>query len=591
MRRRRCHEADHQARRDGRGVRARAHRLRDVLGRRSDDGGSAARRSRAASPLRTSRWPTEVGEPEGSLSVLAWPGYAEDGSTDKSVDWVTPFEEETGCQVDVKYFGTSDEAVNLMKSGQYDVVSASGDASLRLIAGGDVAPVNTDLIPNYADVWSFLKDRDWNSVGGQMYGVPHGYGANLLMYNTDVVTPAPTSWSAVFDDASSYSGKVTAYDSPIYIADAALYLMETQPDLGIENPYSLDEDQLAAAVDLLKKQRENVGEYWSDYLKEIQSFKTGDSVVGTTWQVIVNLAKDEKAPVEAILPEEGATGWSDTWMVGSETESPNCAYRLARPHHQPRGQRVRRRVVRRGPGQREGVRPDEQGVLRDLPRGRRGLRRADPLLDDPHRAVPGRPHGRDVHDVPGLDPGLDRDQGLTHGVTAAVGRWCGIPPVGRAAPPPPAAAGPAAGPADALARRALPRLAGGAVHHLAVDRRRLRRQHRARLEPRQLPRPVHHRRLPHHHHPHAADRGGGDGDRRAAGVPDRALHGQGRLAPAPARARHRRADPAVGVVPRQGVRLARHVRHAAGRWTTSASRPATGSSPRSSRCPTCGCPT
>ena len=52
----------------------------------------------------------------------------------------------------VKYFGTSDEAVNLMKTGDYDVVSASGDATLRLIAGGDVAPVNTDLLPNYADI-------------------------------------------------------------------------------------------------------------------------------------------------------------------------------------------------------------------------------------------------------------------------------------------------------------------------------------------------------------------------------------------------------------------------------------------------------
>ncbi len=267
-----------------------------------------------------------LGDGEGSLSVLAWPGYAEDGSTDTSVDWVTPFEKETGCQVEVKYFGTSDEAVSLMKSGQYDVVSASGDASLRLIAGGDVAPVNTDLIDNYADVWSFLKDRDWNSVDGQMYGVPHGYGANLLMYNTDEVDPAPTSWSSVFDDASAYTGKVTSYDSPIYIADAALYLMNTQPDLGIEDPYALDADQLAAAVDLLKSQREHVGEYWSDYLKETQAFKTGDSVIGTTWQVIANLAESEGAKVEAFLPDEGSTGWSDTWMVGSKTEHPNCAY-------------------------------------------------------------------------------------------------------------------------------------------------------------------------------------------------------------------------------------------------------------------------
>ncbi|MFN8189052.1 MAG: ABC transporter substrate-binding protein [Nocardioidaceae bacterium] len=269
---------------------------------------------------------TELGDNEGTLSVLAWPGYAEDGSTDPSVDWVTPFEKETGCQVDVKVFGTSDEAVNLMNSGQYDVVSASGDASLRLIASGAVAPVNTDLVPNYADVFDFLKNRDWNSVDGQMYGIPHGWGANLLMYRTDKVSPAPTSWSAVFDDASQYAGKVTSYDSPIYIADAALYLMKTQPDLGIKNPYALDEKQLAAAVDLLKAQRENVGEYWSDYLKQIQSFSNGDSVIGTSWQVIVNLAQSEKVPVEAILPTEGATGWSDTWMISSKTEHPNCAY-------------------------------------------------------------------------------------------------------------------------------------------------------------------------------------------------------------------------------------------------------------------------
>jgi putative spermidine/putrescine transport system substrate-binding protein len=268
----------------------------------------------------------ELGDMEGEVNILAWPGYAEDGTTDPAVDWVTPFEEATGCQANIKYFATSDEAVQLMKTGEYDVVSASGDASLRMIAAGDVEPVNTDLIPNYADVYDYLKDREWNSVDGQMYGVPHGYGANLLMWRTDVVDPAPTSWSAVFDDASANSGKVTAYDSPIYIADAALYLMATQPDLGIEHPYALDDDQLAAAVDLLKAQKEHVGEYWSDYLKEVQAFTTGDSVVGTTWQVIASLAQSEGAPVEAFLPEEGSTGWSDTWMIGAKAKNPNCGY-------------------------------------------------------------------------------------------------------------------------------------------------------------------------------------------------------------------------------------------------------------------------
>ena len=268
----------------------------------------------------------ELGDYEGQVSILAWPGYVEDGSNDPEVDWVSGFEEETGCEVTSKSYGTSDEAVNLMKTGDYDVIAASGDATLRLIAAGDVAPVNTDLIPSYEGIYDFLKEKEWNSVDGQSYGVPHGYGANLLLYNTEVVTPAPTSWDVVFDNASEYSGKITAYDSPIYIADAAVYLMTHQPELGIQNPYALDEEQFAAAVDLLKAQREHVGEYWSDYLKEIQAFETGDSVAGTTWQVIQNSLAGEGAPTEAVLPEEGATGWSDTWMIASAAKNPNCAY-------------------------------------------------------------------------------------------------------------------------------------------------------------------------------------------------------------------------------------------------------------------------
>ena len=268
----------------------------------------------------------QLGQPEGRLNILAWPGYAENGSNDPKVDWVTPFEKETGCKVDVKPFGTSDEAVTLMKTGQYDVVSASGDASLRLIASGDVEPVTTSLVPNYADVYAFLKNKPWNSVGGVAYGIPHGWGANVLTWRTDKVTPAPDSWSVMFDPNSPYKGKIIAYDSPIYIADAALYLMKHQPDLGIKDPYALDDKQFQAAVGLLKQQRPMVSEYWSDYLKESQSLKNGDSVVGTAWQVTVNLTAGEGSPLRSVLPSEGATGWSDTWMVATKSTHKTCAY-------------------------------------------------------------------------------------------------------------------------------------------------------------------------------------------------------------------------------------------------------------------------
>jgi putative spermidine/putrescine transport system substrate-binding protein len=286
-----------------------------------DDDGDSTSASTEESDL-----PTEVGEGEGELNLVAWAGYTEDGSTDPDVDWVTDFEKETGCQVNVKTGNTSDEMVQLMRSGGYDGVSASGDATTRLIEGGDVSPVNTDLIPNYADVYEALKNQDFNSVDGQMYGVPHGRGSNLLMYDPDEVSPAPTSWEVVFDGAEEYSGQVTAYDNPIYIADAALYLREHQPDLGIEDPYELDQEQFDAAIELLKAQSEHVGEYWSDYTKEISAFANGDSSVGTTWQVINNLLVADGGKEEVVLPEEGATGWSDTWMISSEAEHPNCMY-------------------------------------------------------------------------------------------------------------------------------------------------------------------------------------------------------------------------------------------------------------------------
>ncbi len=273
-----------------------------------------------------------VGEGEGKVTVLAWPGYVEDGTTSPDVDWVSSFETETGCDVTVQTFGTSDEAFTLFQTNptQYDVISASGDATLRLVAGGFVQPVNVDLIPSYAEIFADLKDKDYNTVDGVHYGVPHGRGANVLMWRTDEVTTAPTSWSALFDPASEFAGKFSVYDAPIYIADAAVLLMKTNPELNIKHPYALDDTQFAAAIDLLEKQKPAVGEYWGDYTKQISSFQNGNTVIGTSWQVIANVLQgsDPPTPIEVVKPVEGATGWSDTWMINSKTPNINCSYKF-----------------------------------------------------------------------------------------------------------------------------------------------------------------------------------------------------------------------------------------------------------------------
>ena len=260
----------------------------------------------------------ELGEFEDEVNIVAWSGFVEPA-------WADKFTADTGCKVNRKVAGTSDEMVQLMRTGNYDLVSASGDASLRLIVGGDVQPLNLELIPNFGDdIVEGMKGQLYDTLNGKSYGVPIGRGANILQYNTDVVKEAPTSWDVVWEEDSPYAGKIIGYDAPIYIADAAVYLMAHEPDLGITNPYALDETQLAAAVDLLKQQNTIIGDYWSDPVKQITAFNGGDVEVGTSWEILKKLS--ENPALEGTLPEEGSTGWSDAWMLGAESANPNCAY-------------------------------------------------------------------------------------------------------------------------------------------------------------------------------------------------------------------------------------------------------------------------
>ncbi|GAA2825272.1 putative spermidine/putrescine transport system substrate-binding protein [Leucobacter komagatae] len=259
----------------------------------------------------------KLGANEKELNIVAWSGFVEPA-------WADKFTADTGCVVNRKVAATSDEMVQLMRTGEYDLVSASGDASLRLIVDGNVQPLNTELIPNFGDdIVEGMKGQLYDTLNGNVYGIPIGRGANILEYNSEVVTETPDSWSVVWEKDSPYAGKIAAYDSPIYIADAAIYLMEHQPDLGITNPYALDQEQLKAATELLKQQNAMVSEYWSP-ATNVTSFTGGNSVVGTSWEVLRKATQDEK--FKSVLPKEGATGWSDAWMLATDSKSPNCAY-------------------------------------------------------------------------------------------------------------------------------------------------------------------------------------------------------------------------------------------------------------------------
>jgi len=273
----------------------------------------------------------KLGSPEGQVSIVAWPGYIERGETDKNFDWVTSFEKDTGCAVQVKTANTSDEMVALMNEGGFDLVTASGDASLRLISGKRVQEINPELIPSWKHIDERLKSAPWHTVDGKHYGTPYMWGPNVLMYNTDVFKTAPTSWKVVFEemtleDGKSNAGRVQAYDGPIHVADAANYLMTHQPELGIESPYELNADQYAAALELLRGQRKLVSRYWHDAFIQMDDFTNEGVVASGSWPFQVNILQSKDAPIASVIPEEGATGWADTTMMHADAENPNCAY-------------------------------------------------------------------------------------------------------------------------------------------------------------------------------------------------------------------------------------------------------------------------
>lgn len=284
-----------------------------------------------------------IGKGEGEVAIVDWPGYVERGANDPNYDWVTDFEKQTGCKVTVKDAATSDEMVTLMNQGGFDLVTASGDASLRLVAGGTVQPINIALIPSWKTVDTRLQSAPWNTVNGVHYGVPYQWGPNVLMYNTSVFSSAPTSWSVVFEeqnlpDGKTNSGRVQAPDNPIYLADAALYLKAHKPELGIKDPYELTQAQFDAVTDLLRQQRKLVPKYWHDATTQVEDFTSEGIIASSSWPYQVNLLIANKQPIASTFPSEGATGWADTTMMHVNAPHPNCAYMWLEHSIQPKVQ-------------------------------------------------------------------------------------------------------------------------------------------------------------------------------------------------------------------------------------------------------------
>jgi putative spermidine/putrescine transport system substrate-binding protein len=223
--------------------------------------------------------------------------------------------------------------VEQMRRGGIDLVTASGDASLRLIYTRVVQPIDLKRVPSFTRlVDRRLQQADWHYVNGRHYGVPYLWGPNVLIYDRRVFRQAPPDWRTLFErailpDGRTNAGRMQAWDTTMRVADAALYLMQRRPELGIRDPYELDDKQYAAVLEAARVGQSLLGANWDSEAGLMESFRHGKVVLASAWPYPALALQREGVPVDYVVPKEGTTGWADTTLLHYAAAHPECAYR------------------------------------------------------------------------------------------------------------------------------------------------------------------------------------------------------------------------------------------------------------------------
>jgi putative spermidine/putrescine transport system substrate-binding protein len=251
----------------------------------------------------------ELGAAEGLLKMLVRPGYAEP-------DQLAAFQRDTGCQVTATPYDSGRELDNGLAAGGWDLVAAPGWTSLGLVGDGSVVPLNLDLIPSYGQVFEDLKNRRWNTWNGITYGVPQGRSPLLLAARTDVVTSPLSGLDALF--AASSPWPVAWQDSPSTLAAAAVVD-------GIEDPFALTGGELVAAADRVAA-AEPAAVLWATEVELYDALASGAAAVALAPQPVVDRLVASAVPIQT-QPLDATLGVSDSWLLTSDAEHPNCAYR------------------------------------------------------------------------------------------------------------------------------------------------------------------------------------------------------------------------------------------------------------------------
>lgn len=291
----------------------------------------------SASPSPTG--PTSTSNPN-FIRVVVPVGAVQNGSVNPKTDWVTPFEEQSGCLVQLRTANTDADAYKDLTYGignsYYDAILASPTVAGQLINAKAVAPLKTAQVTGYSGVSPRLRAAAPEVAGGTTYGLPYLWDSYVTGYNSGQIKTVPPTWTALFSPASAarHSGKITVPNDPVTLALAALYLQSSRPSLGITDPFELTSSQLAAAKQAVTAVHKDIGTWWNADSTVIGQLGDGQDVLGAVLTHQINELSRAGLPAAGVPSLTEAAGSGSTvaflysWMVSAHAHNPTCTYQF-----------------------------------------------------------------------------------------------------------------------------------------------------------------------------------------------------------------------------------------------------------------------
>ncbi len=248
-----------------------------------------------------------------TLTVGIWKGYGAD------LPFVAKqFKAETGASLKFVYIDSEQNLLDLM--GKADGGIDVGLPNMQYIGpgidSGLFAPLDTEKLTNYDDIYSTFSDVSVLHKNGKVYGIPWTYGSTGLFYNTTVFPTAPTSLSVLFD--KKYAGKIALTDdATVEVPTAALYAGE--------DPQKPDMATLEPTLQAMKDNAKVLYSSTDDLAKAIASGTVDVGIANSDG--IGGMIGAGQADLAYTIPKEGAVGWIDNWAISAKTKKTDLAYK------------------------------------------------------------------------------------------------------------------------------------------------------------------------------------------------------------------------------------------------------------------------